>query len=124
MTAFVPHPYQKAVIRKLVNAKRFGLFLDMGTGKTAFSPDAKVTRAQTVTFLYRYEQSQGGGFTGAWAFPLDFSDAADVAQWAYEPFCWMTTHGVVAGSGGKLLPNANCSRAEIVTMLARYFAPA
>lgn len=35
MTAFVPHPYQKAVIRKLVNAKRFGLFLDMGTGKTA-----------------------------------------------------------------------------------------
>ena len=98
--------------------------ITQGTGKTAFSPDAKVTRAQTVTFLYRYEQSQGGGFTGAWAFPLDFSDAADVAQWAYEPFCWMTTHGVVAGSGGKLLPNANCSRAEIVTMLARYFAPA
>ena len=98
--------------------------ITQGTGKTAFSPDAKVTRAQTVTFLYRYEQSQGGGFTGAWAFPLDYSDAADVAQWAYEPFCWMTTHGVVAGSGGKLLPNANCSRAEIVTMLARYFAPA
>ena len=98
--------------------------ITQGTGKTAFSPDAKVTRAQTVTFLYRYEQSQGGGFTGAWAFPLDYADAADVAQWAYEPFCWMTTHGVVAGSGGKLLPNANCSRAEIVTMLARYFAPA
>ena len=98
--------------------------ITQGTGKTTFSPDAKVTRAQTVTFLYRYEQSQGGGFTGAWAFPLDYSDAADVAQWAYEPFCWMTTHGVVAGSGGKLLPNANCSRAEIVTMLARYFAPA
>ncbi len=98
--------------------------ITQGTGKTTFSPDAKVTRAQTVTFLYRYEQSQGGGFTGAWAFPLDYSDAADVAQWAYEPFCWMTTHGVVAGSGGKLLPNANCSRAEIVTMLTRYFAPA
>ena len=98
--------------------------ITQGTGKTAFSPDAKVTRAQTVTFLYRYEQSQGGGFTGAWAFPLDYSDAADVAQWAYEPFCWMTMHEVIQGSGGKLLPNANCSRAEIVTLLARYFAPA
>ena len=35
MTRFVPHPYQQEVIRRLVNCRRFGLFLDMGTGKTA-----------------------------------------------------------------------------------------
>ena len=92
-----------------------------GTSETTFSPDATVTRAQTVTFLYRYEQSQGGGFTGAWAFPLNYSDAADVPDWAYEAFCWMTMHNVVQGSDGKLLPNDKCLRSQIVTMLDRYF---
>ena len=92
-----------------------------GTSETTFSPDATVTRAQTVTFLYRYEQSQGGGFTGAWAFPLDYSDASDVPLWAYEPFCWMTMHNVVQGSNGKLLSNDKCLRSQIVTMLDRYF---
>ena len=91
-----------------------------GTSETTFSPDATVTRAQTVAFLYRYEQSQGGGFTGAWAFPLNYSDAADVPDWAYEAFCWMTMHNVVQGSDGKLLPNDKCLRSQIVTMLDRY----
>ena len=92
-----------------------------GTSETTFSPNATVTRAQTVTFLYRYEQSQGGGFTGTWAFPLNYSDAADVSDWAYEAFCWMTMHNVVQGSDGKLLPNDKCLRSQIVTMLDRYF---
>ncbi len=91
-----------------------------GTSETTFSPNATVTRAQTVAFLYRYEQSKGGGFTGAWAFPLDYSDAADVPDWAYEAFCWMTMHNVVQGSDGKLLPNDKCLRSQIVTMLDRY----
>ncbi len=92
-----------------------------GTSDTTFSPNATVTRAQTVTFLYRYEQSEGGGFTGTWAFPLDYTDASDVPAWAYEPFCWMTMHKVVQGSDGKLLPNDKCLRSQIVTMLNRYF---
>ncbi len=92
-----------------------------GTSETSFSPDGTVNRAQTVTFLYRYEQSQGGGFTGAWAFPLDYSDASDVPEWAYEAFCWMTMENVIQGADGKLLPLDDCLRSQIVTMLYRYF---
>ena len=93
-----------------------------GTSETTFSPDDTVTRAQTVTFLYRYEQSTGGGFTGAWAFPLNYSDASDVPEWAYEAFCWMTMEDVIQGTDGKFLPNDDCLRSQIVTMLCRYFS--
>ncbi len=92
-----------------------------GTSETTFSPDDTVTRAQTVTFLYRYEQSTGGGFTGAWAFQLDYSDVGDVPEWAYEAFCWMTKDNVIQGTDGKLLPGDDCLRSQIVTMLCRYF---
>ena len=27
------------------------------------------------------------GWTGSWAFPLDYADAAELPDWAYEPFC-------------------------------------
>ena len=90
-----------------------------GTSDTTFSPNDTVTRAQIVTLLYRLIQANGGGFTGAWAFPLDFTDAADVPEWAYEAFCWMTMNDVVKGSDGKLMPNEECLRAQIVTIMYR-----
>jgi hypothetical protein len=88
-----------------------------GTSETTFSPDIPVTREQLATILYRYAQAQGKGFTGAWAFPLDFSDAADVSDYAYEPMCWMTMNGVITGMGnGALAPKDNATRAQIATM--------
>ncbi len=45
-----------------------------GTTATTFSPDATLTRAQAVTFIYRNVQAQGGGFTGSWMFPFPFTD--------------------------------------------------
>ncbi len=92
-----------------------------GSDATHFAPDAPVTRAQAMTFLYRYEQTLGGGFKGLWAFQLDFSDAADVPDWAYEAFCWMVKEGVCKGSDGMLLPGKLCPRCEVVALLARCF---
>lgn len=34
MTEFIPHPYQKVAIEKIVENDKYGLFLDMGLGKT------------------------------------------------------------------------------------------
>ena len=34
MTEFKPHPYQKVAIEKIVENDMYGLFLDMGLGKT------------------------------------------------------------------------------------------
>ena len=92
-----------------------------GTGDTTFSPDTPVTREQLAAILYRYAQDQGKGFTGAWAFPLDFSDAADVSEYAYEPLCWMTMNNVITGMGdGTLAPQANATRAQIAAMFMRF----
>ena len=91
-----------------------------GTSATTFAPDAPVTREQFATILYRYAQSEGQGFTGAWAFRLDFDDADEVSEYAYEAMCWMTMHGVIEGSGGSLNPQSSATRAEAATMLMRY----
>ena len=90
-----------------------------GNGKV-FNPDGAVTREQLAAMLYRYAQSKGQGFQGAWAFPLNYPDAASVADWAYEAMCWMTMHGIINGVDGQLAPSASASRAVVATMLQRY----
>jgi hypothetical protein len=42
--------YEKAVLWAAENG------VTAGTGKTTFSPDRTCTRAQIVTFLYRYQK--------------------------------------------------------------------
>ena len=92
-----------------------------GTSETTFSPDTPVTREQLAAILYRYAQAQGKGFTGAWMFPLDFSDAGSVSEWADEAMHWMTMHGVINGMGdGTLAPRDNATRAQIATMFMRF----
>ena len=92
-----------------------------GTSADAFSPDTPVTREQLAAILYRYAQARGKGFTGAWAFLLDFSDAASVSEWADEAMHWMTMHGVITGMGdGTLAPRDNAARAQIATMFMRF----
>ena len=41
-----------------------------GTTATTFSPNATVTRAQAVTFIYRNVRAQGGGFIGNGCSPV------------------------------------------------------
>ena len=83
-----------------------------GTSATTFAPDATVTRAQTVTFLYRAAGSPavtGGSFT-------------DVAADAYyaDAVAWAVSENITAGTGNGLFsPDTACSRAQIVTFLYR-----
>ena len=91
-----------------------------GVGNDMFNPNGDTSRAMVVTMLYRYAQYKGQGFTGAWAFPLSYPDAASVSDWAYEPMCWMTMHGVINGVSGNLAPAANASRAQVATVFMRY----
>ena len=89
------------------------------TDKT-FRPDQLVTREQLATFLYRYEQSQGGGFTGAWMFNLKYTDKAKISSWAYEAVCWLTMNGIMDGENGNLDPQGQVSRAELADVLWKY----
>lgn len=93
-----------------------------GTSENTFDPNGSVTREQLAAFIYRYAQDKGQGFTGAWMFLLDYNDASQVSEWADEAMHWCVMKGIVSGTGEKTLsPKGEANRAQIVTMLYRYF---
>lgn len=83
-----------------------------GTTATTFSPDTTLTRSQTVTFLWRANGSpvvSGGSF-------------GDVAADAYyaNAVAWAVFEGITSGTGGNNFnPDADCTRAQIVTFMYR-----
>ena len=92
-----------------------------GYSDSAFAPDDTMTREQLATILYRYVQYTGGGFQGAWAFPLDYTDADQVSDWAYEAMCWCTMKGIINGVGGNALnPQGSATRAEVAQFMANF----
>ena len=81
-----------------------------GTTAATFSPDATVTRGQTVTFLYRA--------TGAPA--VTGGSFADVAADTYYAgaVAWAVKEGVTSGTSATTFsPDAPCTRGQIVTFL-------
>ena len=83
-----------------------------GTTATTFSPDAVLTRGQTVTFLWRANGSPA----------VSSSRFGDVAADAYyaKAVAWAVSEGITAGTGvNKFSPDAPCTRAQIVTFLYR-----
>ena len=83
-----------------------------GTTATTFSPNATVTRGQTVTFLWR--------FAGAPA--VSGTSFADVAESAYyaTAVAWAASEGITSGTTATTFsPNNPCTRAQIVTFLYR-----
>lgn len=94
--------------------------ITLGTSDTTFSPDVPCTRAQMACFLYRYEQAQGGGFTGAWMFRLPFTDVPD---WAFEAIAWCYMNGITGGTSDTTFsPDAPCTRAQLAAFLYRFLA--
>nr|MCR5481645.1 S-layer homology domain-containing protein [Clostridia bacterium] len=91
-------------------------------GKLVFNPNGAVTRQELAAMIYRFAKLNGDGFTGTWAFNLDYPDAGNVSDWAYEPMCWMTMKGVINGIGGTLQAEGYASRAQVATMLMRFMS--
>ena len=105
------------------DAVRWAAVNGIVTGYSAeeFCPADPVTREQLATILYRYVQKKGQGFAGTWAFPLNFSDADQVSEYAYEALCWMTMQGIVEGMDDhRLAPQEGTDRAQLATMLMRF----
>ena len=90
-----------------------------GTGNGKFAPNDNITREQLAVILYRYCRNQGIDVSGK-ASLSSFSDSAKVSSWAAESLQWAVNEGLLEGSGGKLLPQGNASRAQVATVLARF----
>ena len=84
-----------------------------GTSDTTFSPDATCSRAQIVTFLWRYEKSPAAGTANP------FADVKSTAYYA-GAVLWAVKEDITKGTTNTTFsPNADCTRAQIVTFLWR-----
>ena len=99
--------YEKAVAWAVENN------VTTGTSATTFSPGATVTRGQSVTFLWRANGSAAAAGASA------FTDVAESAYYA-SAVAWAVENNVTNGTGAATFsPNADCTRAQIVTFLYR-----
>ena len=84
-----------------------------GTSDTTFSPDAACSRAQIVTFLWRSEKSPAAGSRNP------FADVKSTAYYA-DAVLWAVKENITKGSTNTTFsPDADCTRAQIVTFLWR-----
>ena len=84
-----------------------------GTSATTFHPDMNCSRAQIVTFLWRSQKSPSADSANP------FADVASSAYYA-DAVLWAVKEDVTKGtSATKFSPDANCTRAQIVTFIWR-----
>lgn len=86
-----------------------------GTSVSTFSPDNNCTRAQVVTFLWRT-----AGQPQATESNNPFTDVkAD--SYYYDAVLWAVEKGITGGTSATTFsPDANCTRAQVVTFLYRF----
>ena len=100
--------YAKAVAWAVENG------ITNGMTETTFAPDATCTRGQSVTFLYRALKGSASGST-------NFTDVKSDAFYA-DAINWAVANNVTNGTSNTTFsPNADCTRAEIVTFLYRAY---
>ena len=84
-----------------------------GTSENRFSPDDTCTRAQIVAFLWRSEKSPAAGSRNP------FADVKSTAYYA-DAVLWAVKEDITKGSTNTTFsPDADCTRAQIVTFLWR-----
>lgn len=86
-----------------------------GTSTTTFGPKGKITREQIASILWRL-----AGKPVYSASLRSYTDYASVSDYAYDAMSWAVSSGYVKGSGAKLSPKNNATRAEVAVMLHRY----
>ena len=101
--------YEKAVLWAVENG------ITKGTSQTTFSPNATCSRSQIVTFLWRSQQSPAVSTSNP------FTDVTATAYYA-NAVLWAVEKNVTAGTSSTTFsPNADCTRAQIVTFLYRTY---
>ena len=84
-----------------------------GTSNTTFSPNMTCSRAQIVTLLWRSEKFPAAGTANP------FADVKSTAYYA-DAVLWAVKENIIKGTTNTTFsPNADCTRAQIVTFLWR-----
>lgn len=111
-TSAVNWAYEKGVVK--------------GISATEFGTDAKITREQLVTILYRYCKSEGVDVSDSQGL-TNYSDAGRVSEYAQDSMKWGVAKkiitGIKEGQNMMLQPQNNASRAQIATIMMRFIDP-
>ena len=102
-------PYYKAILWAAEQG------ITTGVDKTHFQPSATVTRAQFVTFLWRYEgnPTTNGSISG-------FKDASSIAKPFQTAVAWAVEKGITTGYSDKTFrPSDTCTRWAVVLFMYR-----
>lgn len=103
-------PYYKAIIW----ASEKGIA--KGFDATHFKPNDTVTRAQFVTFLWRYEGEKNVSISNP------FIDVPENGAYT-DAILWAAAKGITKGvDASHFQPNANCTRGQVVTFIYRDMA--
>jgi len=105
------NPFYKAIL--------WGVEMGITSGYSdgTFRPNDTVTRAQFVTFLWRYEGKPASSTE------LTFKDASTIAKGYRDAVAWGVENGVIAGYGDNTFrPNATCTRWQVVLFMYRDMA--
>jgi hypothetical protein len=99
--------YYKAVLWAYENG------ITTGATATTFNPNGSCTRAQIVTFLWRYEGKPSAASTG------EFYDVESDAYYSSAVY-WAAAGGITTGMSKTIFaPDSTCTRAQAVTFLHR-----
>ena len=82
--------------------------------------EANVTREQLATILFRYVVYKGLDLVTLEDNLSRFSDHNEISNYAVSAMNWAVGQGLIKGSGGKLDPKGNATRAQVAAILHRF----
>ena len=90
-----------------------------GLSKNTFGAANAVTREQAVTMLWRFAKQQGFDTTQGGLAIREYNDYDSLSEYAREAMAWAVNTEILKGANNRLLPDAACTRAQLVTLLYR-----
>ena len=90
-----------------------------GYSDGCFGAGDPITRQQMAVMLYRFARALGMDTVQSGADVRGFDDFQQVSAYAEEAIAWAANAAILRGADNRLMPQAPCTRAQMVTMLNR-----
>lgn len=91
-----------------------------GFDAATFAPDRAITREQLAAILFRFAAYRGMDAVTLRENLSSFQDQAAISAYAVSALNWAVGEGLMQGTGDKLEPTGNTTRAQVAAMLRRF----